>query len=268
VIKIKADHLTGTQETLLIPLYIRALETKHPDPIIQDPLACEIVDHLEYDFLKLRIPEITAISTAMRVRQFDRWVKEFLVAHPNSIVVNIGCGLCTRFQRIDNGKVEWYDLDFPEVIELRKKLIAEEDRYHYIAQSVMDTDWIENLSKAKNSNMLFIAEGVLMYIHLEDVKKFVIRLQESFPGAELILDMCNRFIAKNSSRQPALKGIDTSIKWGVKGSLDIERWNKGIRLLEDWFYFNQKEKRLGCYNLFRYVPFISNFFRILHYKLG
>ena len=88
-------------------------------------------------------------------------VLDFLTRNPDGIVVNIGCGLDTRFSRIDDGKVEWYDLDFPEVIDVKKHFFQENDRYHFISSSVLEFKWIENLSNKKNHPFLFIAEGVL-----------------------------------------------------------------------------------------------------------
>jgi len=100
-------------------------------------------------------------------------------------VVNIGCGLDTRFHRVDNGRVNFYDLDFPEVMEIKKKFISENDRYHFISSSVLDDDWMMELKK-HDGPFMFLAEGVFMYLFKDDVKSLVLKLQSQFPGSELV----------------------------------------------------------------------------------
>ena len=126
-----SPFLTGVPETLLIPLYHRAQETQRPDAMLKDDKAVEILGKLDFDPRRFKLQQHDVIGLVCRVREFDRFACDFLIAHPDGVVVHIGCGLDTRFERVDNGRVEWFDLDLPEVIELRRKLIGEENgRYH------------------------------------------------------------------------------------------------------------------------------------------
>jgi O-methyltransferase involved in polyketide biosynthesis len=131
------QDLSGVAETLLMTLYVRAMESQRPDALIKDEKAVELVTQMSYDFDRIKqipLSEANKLVIILRYREFDRYARDFLARYPEAVVVHIGCGLDSRFERVDNGQVEWYDLDFPHVIELRRKLIGDEcERYHLLA---------------------------------------------------------------------------------------------------------------------------------------
>ena len=131
--EITAQDLSGVTETLLVTLYLRALESQRPDALIKDEKAVALVAQLtsdasiRYDFNRielLHLSEVNKLVIILRNRELDRYACDFLGRHPEAVVVHIGCGLDARFERVDNGQVIWYDLDLPEVVELRRKLLA------------------------------------------------------------------------------------------------------------------------------------------------
>jgi len=137
-------NLSGVPETMLIPLYIRAKESRRPDAMLTDDIAVAVVDQLDYDFTHIKLQGHDELAIILRLREFDRFTSNFLAVHPDGVVIHIGCGLDTRFERVDNGGVEWYDLDLPNVIELRRKLIGEQgERYHFLNISVFNPAWLE-----------------------------------------------------------------------------------------------------------------------------
>lgn len=109
--KLKLD---GVAETLFITLYIRAKDAMSDKPILNDKLSLEIMKKIDYDFDKFNSSKGSYFGTLARIRVMDREAKKFIEEHPNCTVVSVGCGLDTRFERIDNGKIKWYNLDFPE----------------------------------------------------------------------------------------------------------------------------------------------------------
>jgi O-methyltransferase involved in polyketide biosynthesis len=115
--------LDGISETLLITLYARAVESGRLDGLIRDEKAVEIIQKIGGDFSRLRLKGHDEVAVILRMRQFDRMTKAFLELNLEATVVHIGCGLDTRMARVDDGRVKRYDL--PDVIELRKKYIAE-----------------------------------------------------------------------------------------------------------------------------------------------
>jgi O-methyltransferase involved in polyketide biosynthesis len=164
-------NLKGVPETLLIPLYARAVESQRPDAMIKDDKAVAIVAQMDCDFSRLKLQGHDEIAVILRIKEFDRRAQGFLASNPEAVVVHIGCGLDTRFDRVDNGRVEWFDLDLPEVIELRSKFIGgESSRYHLLRASVFGDDWIEAVRIFRPRPFLFLAEGVLPYFEETQVQ--------------------------------------------------------------------------------------------------
>ena len=153
-------ELTPEEETLFIPLFSKA----QPDnPLFFDPLAKEILDQVDYDFNQLRMPYKTEILVCQRAKKLDAVTRDFLAENPDAVVLHPGCGLDARFWRVDNGIVEWYDLDMPPVVELRKQFFSENERYHLIASSVTNLEWLDQVD-ASGKPVLVVAEGLLMYL--------------------------------------------------------------------------------------------------------
>src|SRR5574341_2044282 len=144
------QDLSGVAETLLITLAIRAFESQRPDALVKDERAEALVRQMDQDFLRKKLAkteDYSQVAIILRSRDFDRHARDFLARYPQAVVVHIGCGLDARFERVDNGQVEWYDLDLPEVIELRRKWIGGEGpRYHLLPCSVLDPSWLDELS--------------------------------------------------------------------------------------------------------------------------
>ena len=146
----ETTDLSGVAETLLMTLYIRAMESQRPDALIKDEKAVALVTQMSYDFDRVRqvqMDEDDKVTLILRNLEFDRYARDFLARCPEAVVVHIGCGLDSRFERVDNGQVEWYDLDFPHVIELRRKLIGDErERHHLLSCSALEDAWMEAVS--------------------------------------------------------------------------------------------------------------------------
>jgi O-methyltransferase involved in polyketide biosynthesis len=237
--------LTEEQETLLVPLYSKAVESQRARPIFVDPKAVEILENVEYDFARLKTPRKTTVTLCIRANKIDAITREFLASHPRSVVIHLGCGLDSRYIRVNNREVEWFDLDMPEVIALRRKFYQEINNYHMIPSSVTRPGWLGLISPGDRA-VLVIAEGLLMYLEEEDVKALVRRLKESFPGCELAFDVFSLMTAKSVKAHPALKQTGAVVRWGIDDARGIERWAEGIRLKEEWYFTQAPEiKKLG-----------------------
>src|SRR5512143_4308797 len=123
-------NLSGVAETLLITLYIRAMESQRPDALIKDERAEALARQLDQESLRKTLAltdDFSRVAVILKGREFDRFARDFMARHPDAVVVHIGCGLDTRFERVAecDGRVEWYDLDLPDVIELRRKFIGD-----------------------------------------------------------------------------------------------------------------------------------------------
>lgn len=260
--------LGGVSETLLIALYARALESQRPDAILHDERAVEIVKRLG-DLSQYRMHGHDQIALAVRVQQFDAQIQDFLKRNPDGIVVHIGCGLDTRFERVDNGRVEWFDLDLPDVIDLRRKLIGGEGpRYHLLSCSILEEDWLAALSPFPGRALLFVAEGVFVYFSEAQVRAVLLTIRSCFAGAELICDAHTPFIIWADNLHMAFYGLGARMHWGLKNPRDVEGWAPGMRLLDEFYYFASTETRMRAYNWMGRIPFLSRSAGIFHYRLG
>ena len=266
------QDLSGVAETLLMTLYIRAMESQRPDALIKDEKAVALVTNMSYDFDRIRqvkMDEDDKVGVILRNLEFDRQVRDFLTRHPDAVVVHIGCGLDSRFERVDNGKVEWYDLDLPEVIEQRRKFIGDEGkRYHLLAGSVFDSAWLDKVSVHRQRPFLFLAEGVLMYFEEAQVKSLVLMLRDHFPGAELVFDAFSPFLVRANNLRMAISKFGVRYHWGLGRGQEIEKWGDGIRLLDEWGYFDRPEPRLDHIRWMRHIPLLARVMRVYHYRLG
>jgi O-methyltransferase involved in polyketide biosynthesis len=265
-------NLSGVSETLLITLYIRAMEMRRPDALIKDEKAVELVNRLDYDFARLRLlhlSEANKLVIILRNREFDRYARDFLGRYPDAIVVHIGCGLDSRFERVDNNRVEWYDLDLPEVIDLRRKLIgAEGGRYHLLGGSVLEDAWLDTVSVHTQRPFLFLAEGFFMYFKAEQVRSLVLTLRDHFPGLELVFDCYSPSHRRVHNFQVTALGHKASAHWGIWHGQEIERWGNGIRLLGEWGFFDEPEPRLARLRWLRPLEAAIRTSRIYHFQLG
>jgi O-methyltransferase involved in polyketide biosynthesis len=270
--------IRGVPETYLAPLYWKAMESQRPDAMIKDEKAEALVAQMSIDFSRAEQIKMNELLQAMRIiftREMDRYARDFLTRHPRAVVVHIGCGFDSRFERVDNGLVEWYDLDLPEVIELRRKLFGDEgERHHLLGCSVLEDAWLEAVQVSSPLPFLFLAETVFVYFREAQVKSLVLKLCDHYPGAELVFDgwrpyevwLGNRYLSKS-----LYAGL---MHWGFWSGRELEGWGvasssgAGIRLLDDWGYFDQPEPRLDRYRWMAPIFRLFKPMRIFHFRLG
>jgi len=266
------QDLSDVESTLLITLYIRAMESQRPDALIKDEKAVALVTNMSYDFDRIRqvkMDEDDKVGVILRNREFDRYVQNFLTRNPEAAVVHIGCGLDSRFERVDNGRVEWYDLDLPEVIEQPRKFIGDEkEHYHLLAGSAFDSAWLDKVSAHRQRPFLFLAEGVLMYFEEAQVKSLVLMLRDHFPGAELVFDAFSPYLIRANNLRMAISKFGVRYHWGLRRGQELEKWGEGIRLLDEWGYFDEPEPRLDHIRWMRHIPLLARVMRVYHYRLG
>jgi O-methyltransferase involved in polyketide biosynthesis len=261
--------LNGVSKTLLLTLYVRARESQRADAMLKDDQAVDMVNQLDCDFSSLRMQRHDEIAVVMRLRKFDNHVRDFLKRNPDAVVVHIGCGLDTRFERVDNGRVEWFDLDMPDVIELRKQLIHSEDsRYHLLAASAFDPSWLEEMSRFNPCPFMFVAEGVFPYFEEAQVKALFLNLRDHFPGSELVCDAHTPFVIWVDNLQLAYAKVDARLHWRLKNPRNIEGWGAGICLLDEYNYFEDPEPQFKSFRWVRMIPPLAKSSGIYHYRLG
>jgi len=238
-------ELGSIQETLLLPLWGRAVETQKQKPLLVDNKAVSIINSIPYDFtvISKNISKFVQFGWIARSNYFDKKIKSFIELYPEATIVNIGCGLDTTFDRVDNGKIRWIDLDLPDTIELRKNYISESDRRQFIPKSVFDTSWYDRIEK--NKNVMLLIAGVLFYFDEYDVKRLFNDFHTFLPGVEIIFDYGSNLGIKISNKRVIEKGgMDKSayMKWGIGNILEIEKWNSNIKVISKMPMYREYKK--------------------------
>lgn len=177
--------LTGTQQTALVTLYGKALDSRRPDAILEDHEADKAMQRIDYDFSTLRMHRRDQKSAAVRAKAYERWVTRFLDVHPECVVLHLGCGLDTRAYRVDPPPtVGWYDIDLSEVIRLRRRLFPQRAGLHTIGASVTDPGLLDTIPGDRP--VLVVAEGLTPYLRRDDGVAMLRRIVAHFPGGEMI----------------------------------------------------------------------------------
>jgi len=233
-------------------------------------MAVEMVERIGEEKLSgLRMGRHDEIALLMRMKRFDDQVRGFMARNPNGAVVHIGCGLDTRFQRVDNGSVEWFDIDLPAVTGVRERLIqVQTGRYHCLGKSILEDEWISEVIRCKPRSFMFVAEGVLEYFEQAQVKALVLKLKEHFPGCELVCDVSTPFVIFLDNLHIWVRNIKAQIKWGEKNPKELESWGEGIRLLEGWNYYDNERAEFSKSVLLKVLGPLWKYSGIYRYRLG
>jgi O-methyltransferase involved in polyketide biosynthesis len=243
-------NLGDVQETLLLPLWGRAIETQKKKSLLTDKTSVSIVNSISYDFTTIskNISKLSQISWIARSIYFDKKILDFINLYPDATIVNIGCGLDTTFDRIDNGRIKWVDLDLPDTIELRKKFIKETSRRLFVSSSVFDEDWYNKIDK--NTHLMFLFAGVLYYFKENEIKKLFNSFYSNFTEVEIIFDYCSvKGLEIANKKVIESGGMKTSAKlqWGINNIYDLENWGNFIKVIDDMPMFKNHKKKYPFY---------------------
>lgn len=264
--------LTREKETLLIPLFGKAKESMKDRPILVDRKAVEIVSRIDYDFSLLKIPEKTNVMMCLRAKLIDNFVKGFLEKERESAALHLGCGLDSRCDRVGNSSVEWYDVDFEEVIDIRRLFYEETERYHLIGSSVTESGWLKEIPTGKNQYIV-IAEGLFMYLREDEIKTLIGRLRDSIGAYTLVFDAFSTYTAKKVRNHPSIKKTGAVIKWGIDDPGELAKWGVGIEFIkEEYFTSNEEMDKLGtgmrlAFKTANIFPFVKKAQRLLIYRV-
>ncbi|MFI5939601.1 class I SAM-dependent methyltransferase [Streptomyces uncialis] len=221
-------ELGEIQETLLIPLYARALETRKRHGMLSDPKAVEMVESLDYDFSRFDGAR-SLVGSNLRTLLFDHWVRAFLQEHPGGTVVELGTGLNTRFERLDTGHVHWFDLDLPDVTALRRRYFTDTDRRRTLALSVTDPAWTDAVRESPGPYFL-AAEAVLIYLPEDQVRDVFRMIAERLPGARLALETASSHMIDGQDRHDVLSKVAARMVWRCDDPAAPAAWHPSVTL--------------------------------------
>lgn len=221
--------LTGVKATLLITLYAKAQESRLSDSLLRDRHAADAVARIDYDFSSLPLRHDEMIGLAMRAHVLDGWTREFINAHREATVLHLGCGLDTRVFRVDPPpEVAWFEVDYPEVIALRRTLYPDRADCHFIASSVTDLAWLRQVPAGRPT--LVVAEGLFLYLPEASLLALLRTITTQFPCGEVIFDGYSDLGLALVARNRMIRATGAVTRWSLNHPQDLEAQVPGLRL--------------------------------------
>jgi O-methyltransferase involved in polyketide biosynthesis len=224
---------------MLMTLSGRAIQSQWKNPILRDPWAEEAMRHIDYDISQMykgvgswsMWKDIGCTMIATRAATFDLLTNRYLADHPDATVLHVGCGMDSRVFRIDPpANVQWFDVDYPDVIDLRRQLFPERGAYHLIGARLDDLRWLDEIPRDRPG--LLIAEGVLHYLSETEVKALLNAVVAHFPSGQMIFDICNTMIVKRAGSN--VGGTGATYKWGLDDPQDIRQLEPRLELIKEY----------------------------------
>lgn len=228
-------RLEGSQETLLITLYAKGMDNRATPSILHDALADDLIRRIDYDFERFGLSGNDIRALALRSRVIDNWTRAALQARADTLVLHLACGLDSRIYRVDPAlDVDWIDIDFPAVIQLRRDLLPQRlGRYRTLASNVMEPDWIGKLDNQRP--VLVIAEGLFPYLDEARARELMRRLIEHFPqGGQLLCDVYGRLALRLLGNARMIRVTRARIgEWGRRGAAELENWHLRLQFVDE-----------------------------------
>ncbi len=245
--------LSGVPETMLQTVYARAKETKTRGAI-RDEKAVELVQRLDYDFSLADKDTAMRSGVIARTIVLDKLVGEYLKTHTGAVVVNIACGLDTRCYRM-TGYTYWYNLDLPETIAVRERLLPENGTISQIAASAME-DWGGEV-KENDAPVLVIIEGLTMYLTEEDVRRIFAVIDGRFAHATVLVETMNPMVVKRF-KERSIEGSGAKFTWGTKDGKVLADLLPAFRLVEEHGLTEGMAAFVPVYRLLDKLPAVRN----------
>jgi O-methyltransferase involved in polyketide biosynthesis len=242
--------LSQVSRTAILLLICRAVETEKDPSAFNDPMAVLCLERLlstasaedrrwiiKHKRMYAGIQARDVKTAVRRVKIFDRAANRFIADHPNCTVINLACGLDTRFWRIENEKCTYIEIDLPEVINLKKEILKGDLGYEMLGSSVLDTSWIDTVTKNGNTDFLLLAEGLFMWLPPQEAARLFKEIGERFTRSQLFLDTVQakytRGIWPKLFRLHSRLdwGLDVAWTFGIQEPQDIETYGNGLKVV-------------------------------------
>lgn len=221
--------MNSVNKTLYIPLYGKSYVSRK-GIILNDKKAEEIWSAERFELKGKTKSKWLAYYMGMRSAVFDNWLRTQMLNWKDSIVIHIGCGMDSRIERVGTMQHFWYDVDFPDVIQERKRYYYESSEYHMIGTDVRKDEWIQSLPKGKRA--IVVMEGVSMYFRLEELKRLLYDLRNHFEHVNILMDCYTTFAAKISKYKNPINDVGVTVVYGMDNPKMLED-NTGISFVKE-----------------------------------
>lgn len=265
--------LSVVSETAITTLKSRAIESQKDTPVIHDNVSSECLEKIglllpieaQKRLLDRKLPSTLTRHIALRARKYDLYTKEFIAKYPDGLVVSLGCGFDTRYWRVSDSAWKYVEIDLPNVIEAKREILKDRMKYLAIGCSVLEDKWINEILAIQNKNVLFLAEGLFMYLPQQEVESLFKKLSESFSKSSIVFETVNKKYTKglwkkmveSKMKRSAGTKAGSSYEFGVNNAKEIESFGENINLVEEWSYFEDVDIEPKILWYFRNLRFLT-----------
>jgi len=267
------QQLTEVSETALITLRSRVIESRKSNPVLLDPvgeeffeaLVSEMPDDLRKRVMERKLSSVLSRHIALRARQYDRLCMDFLEEFPDGLVVSLGSGFDTRFWRLGGQALKYMELDLPGVIGVKQQLLKGKPTYPMIEDSVLEESWISKVKDMQSDRVMFVAEGLFMYLPSVQVIQTLTRLGESFHSSRLVMEVVaekytrgfRKKMVERKMRSGAGSTAGDYYQYGIKEARDLESYHSGFSIKGEWSFFEDPDIQPAFLKLFRHFKSLS-----------
>ena len=205
-------ELNNESKTLFIPLLGKAIMSKD-NLFLHDPKAEEIISKIDYDFNSLKQSKWLSMYMSVRALLIDELCNKYISEHLNATIIHLGCGLDSRCLRVNQDFDTWYDIDYENVIDIRKKFYDTDSKHKMIGSSVIDYKWLDQIKST--DNIMVVAEGLTMYLSEEEIKELVSQINNKLGDAHLLFDAYSKKGVRSSKIKNPVNQMNAEVKYGI-----------------------------------------------------
>lgn len=226
---------TPVENSLFLTLYGRALDSGQPHSILGDTTAADIVRKVGRDAEDFPMARSGTFDIALRAKKLDDVVRQFIARHPDAVALDLGAGLDNRFVRVTvPSTVDCYEVDFPDVVGVRRQVLTQQPNIHQIAADLTDSDWLEQIPGDRPA--VIVGDGLAAFLGQDDWVALLRRLTDHFPSGEFAFNPYTRFHVWAVKRYRGTNSIaDVVRNPGMDDPHDMEKWVPKLKLAEEYF---------------------------------
>lgn len=267
------NHLDRVSETALYTLRARVIEARKVNPLLKDPVGIRLFEGIcsllpgekRERIMEAQLPRTLVNHLCLRARQYDRYTREFKETNERYLVVSLGSGFDTRYWRISNNIWNYLELDLPGVMRLKEQVLGEAITYPVIPVSVLDHRWLEKVRSLQTRHVLFLAEGLFMYLPQKEVRAIFRILSDTFTKSQMVFEVVHarytrgiwKKMVESKMRRRLGSGAGSDYQFGVRDVREVEEYGENIRVVDEWSYFQDRDIHPKILRLFRHFRFLS-----------
>ncbi len=217
--------LNNESKTLFIPLLGKAIMSKD-NIFLHDPKAEEIISKIDYNFNSLKQSKWLSMYMSVRALIIDELCNKYIKEHPNATIIHLGCGLDSRCLRVNQNFGTWYDIDYENVIDIRKKFYEEDSKHKMIGSSVVDYKWLKEIKI--NDNIMVVAEGLTMYLSEEEIKELLEQINNKLGDVHLLFDAYSKKGVRSSKIKNPVNQMNAEVKYGIDNPEEFLQLNNNL----------------------------------------